>query len=278
MLVLGNISASKYAGNYDSPDPNPRIHIWSLSVEGQIYFFLPLIILVALMNRRYLKKKSVVVLGVTTIVSFLTFQFPAILQPLYSQAGIDLADEFWFYSSISRIWQFTIGGLGFVLINQSQTRILRIRNEFKIFLVIAMMMILFMSIDINLKAGSIIASLVALIPIATNSLDELPFFINQKLEWLGNRSYSIYLVHTPLLYIAKYSPATKIGNFENRIIQSIIAVLASLILRSLSYQNIEKKFRYMNKNKRIDFKKSLPFLITILASPLILFILLDFGV
>lgn len=278
LLLIGNISASKYAGDYFSPDPNPLIHTWSLSVEGQIYIFLPLIILVALMNRRYLKKNASVVLVTTTIISFITFQFPAMLQPLYSQAGIDLADEFWFYSSISRIWQFTIGGLGFLLINQIQTQILKIRKEFKIFSVIAMMIILFVPININLKAGSIVASLVALILIVTKSLDVLPIFIIQKFEWLGNRSYSIYLVHMPLLYIAKYSPATKIGNFENRIIQSIIAVVAALLLGSLSYQNIEKKVRYMNKNKYMNFKKSSPFLITILASPLILFILLDIGV
>lgn len=126
LLLIGNFTASKYTGDYFSPDPNPLIHTWSLSVEGQIYIFLPLIILVALMNRRYLKKNASVVLVTTTIISFITFQFPAMLQPLYSQAGIDLADEFWFYSSISRIWQFTMAGVGFLLINQIQTQILKI--------------------------------------------------------------------------------------------------------------------------------------------------------
>jgi len=68
--------------------------------------------------------------------------------------------------------------------------------------------------------------LFAVIVILFKSLDVLPEFLIEKLEWLGDRSYSIYLVHMPLLYIAKYSPVTQIGTVENRIIQSTIAVVA----------------------------------------------------
>ena len=45
LLVLGNFGAYRYSGDYFSPNPNPLIHTWSLSVEEQIYIFLPLILM-----------------------------------------------------------------------------------------------------------------------------------------------------------------------------------------------------------------------------------------
>ena len=43
LLLVGNFGATRYSGDYFSPNPNPLVHTWSLSVEEQIYIFLPLI-------------------------------------------------------------------------------------------------------------------------------------------------------------------------------------------------------------------------------------------
>jgi peptidoglycan/LPS O-acetylase OafA/YrhL len=45
LLLVGNVGASEYSGDYFSPNPNPLVHTWSLSVEEQIYIFLPLILM-----------------------------------------------------------------------------------------------------------------------------------------------------------------------------------------------------------------------------------------
>ena len=78
---------------------------------------------------------------------------------------------------------------------------------------ITVVIILFGPVHLNLKFTSIVASFFAVIVILFKSLDVLPDFLNKKLEWLGDRSYSIYLVHMPLVYIAKYSPVFQIGKF-----------------------------------------------------------------
>jgi peptidoglycan/LPS O-acetylase OafA/YrhL len=98
----------------------------------------------------------------------------------------------------------------------------------------------------NLKGNSVLASLFALVVILFRSLDVLPDLLIKKLEWLGDRSYSIYLVHMPLLYIAKYTPVTQIGKDENRILQSAIAVATSILLGAFSYSKIEKRFRRLS--------------------------------
>jgi peptidoglycan/LPS O-acetylase OafA/YrhL len=277
LLLVGNVGASEYSGDYFSPNPNPLVHTWSLSVEEQIYIFLPLILILILQNRKSLKKITAVVLGCISALSFVSFLFPTILLPLYSRAGIELASQFWFYSPIDRIWQFTAGGLAFLLLDRYQNRIRNIPKGIHLLAVISVVMILFGPLHMNLKVSSILASLFALFIILFRSFDVLPNFLIKKLEWVGDRSYSIYLAHMPLLYLAKYSPVTQIGNGENRIVQSVIAVVVSVLLGALSYSKIENRFRGGSKSNAIGFKTISAAMVLTLAIPLFLFISMDIG-
>lgn len=275
LLLVGNFGAYKYSGDYFSPNPNPLVHTWSLSVEEQIYILLPLILLLLIRNGMNLKNVTVVVLGFISTISFASFLFPSILQPLYSRAGIELASQFSFYSPINRIWQFTIGGLSFLLLDRYQNRVRKIPVGIHLLGVITVVMILFGPLHINLKVSSILASLIAAIIILFKSLDILPDYPIKKLEWVGDRSYSIYLVHMPLLYLAMYSPATQIGNSENRIIQSTIAVIVSILLGALSYSKIENKYRNRGKAEHSDLKTIAVSLVVTLFIPVAIFVSLD---
>jgi peptidoglycan/LPS O-acetylase OafA/YrhL len=275
VLLAGNVGAYRYSGDYSSPNPNPLVHTWSLSVEEQIYIFLPLILILIIRNRKSIKKTTAVILWFISTVSFVSFLFPAILQPLYSQAGIALASEFSFYSSIDRIWQFTVGGLAFLLLDRYQKSRRNLPKGIHLLTVIAFVIILFGPIHISLKANSILASLFAVVIILFKSLEVLPDFLIKKLEWVGDRSYSIYLVHMPLLYLAKYSPVTQIGKGENRIIQITIAVIASIMLGSLSFSTIENRFRNRDKSYLISIKNLAMTLSVTLWFPFMLFFIMD---
>jgi peptidoglycan/LPS O-acetylase OafA/YrhL len=278
LLLAGNVGAYKYSGDYFSPNPNPLVHTWSLSVEEQIYIFLPLILMLILHNRRSLKSFTAVILGFISAISFVSFLFPTILQSLYSRAGIAIASQFSFYSPIDRIWEFTAGSIAYLLSDRYQNRSKKIPKGIHLLTVSAVVMILFNPLHTNFKISSILACFIAVIVILFKSLDVLPDFLIQKLEWLGDRSYSIYLVHMPLLYIAKYSFVTKIGMGENRIVQSVIAVVASILLGALSYSKIENKFRNNGKNSTIGIKAISLALILTLFTPLVFFASIDRGV
>jgi peptidoglycan/LPS O-acetylase OafA/YrhL len=277
LLLAGNVGAYKYSGDYFSPNPNPLGHTWSLSVEEQIYIFFPIILILILRNRKSLKKSITFLLGVISALSFVSFLFPSILQPLYSRAGIELASQFSFYSPIDRIWQFTAGGLTFLLLDRYQNCARNIPKVMHLLAVIAVITVLFGPVHVNLKVSSILASFFAVIIILIKALDVLPNFLIQRLVWVGDRSYSIYLVHMPLLYLAKYSPATQIGNGENRIIQPVIAVVASILLGALSYSKIENRFRGRGKSDASGFKTISAAMVLTLVLPLFLFILMDIG-
>jgi peptidoglycan/LPS O-acetylase OafA/YrhL len=276
LLLVGNVGAAKYSGDYFSPNPNPLVHTWSLSVEEQIYISLPLVLIILLYNRRKIKKIVAVVLLCVSVVSFTSFLFPSIFQPFYSLVGIELASQFSFYSPIDRLWQFTIGGLVYLFQNRNHSHNLKVLRRINFPFAIAVIVILFGSIHISLKASSILASLISATVIIFKSLNVLPETIFNKLKWFGDRSYSIYLVHMPLLYLAKYSQVTQIEGVENRIIQSILAVCASILLGAISFSKIENKFRDAS-NKGIDFKTIPITIVLTLVLPLLLFVSMDIG-
>ena len=278
LFLAGNVGAYKYSGDYFSISPNPLVHTWSLSVEEQIYFFLPLTLLILLRNRTSLKKVFVGALCVISVVSFSSFVFPEFLQPLYSRAGVLHTSEFAFYSLIDRIWQFTVGGIAFLLLDQFQSRTRKIPKVVHSLTLIAVLLILFGPVLMSLKVNSFLASLIAVILISSKSLDELPSILIEKLQWVGDRSYSIYLFHMPLLYLAKYSPATQIGNSTNRTLQTIVALVAAVVLGSFSYSRIENKFRTYEKRLPVGVKAKSRALLLALVSTLILMVSMDFGV
>ncbi len=275
LLLVGNVGAFRYSGDYFSPHPNPLVHTWSLSVEQQIYIFLPLVLMVFLHNRRRLKKITAVLLGCISSISFVSFLFPAILEPIYSRAGIQLASQFSFYLPINRIWQFTVGGLGFLLLNRYHSHKWKISKSSNFVFVIVVIIILFGPIHLSLKVSSIFASLLSVVVIVFKSLNVLPEILIEKLEWVGDRSYSIYLVHMPLLYLANYSPLTQIGKGENRIFQSAIAVVASILLGALSYSKIENKYRNRSKSDRSSSKSFASSLALSFLIPVAIFVSLD---
>jgi peptidoglycan/LPS O-acetylase OafA/YrhL len=277
LLLVGNVGAYKYSGDYFSPNPNPLVHTWSLSVEEQIYVFLPLIFILILRNQKYLKKATAMVLGLISALSFVSFAFPGTLQPLYNWASIALASQFSFYSPIDRIWQFTVGGLAFLLQDRYQMRVRNIPKGIHLLNVISVVIILFGPIHMNQQASSTLASFFAVIIILFKSLDVIPDYLIKKLEWVGDRSYSIYLVHMPLLYLAKYSPIIQIGKGENQLAQSVIAVVASILLGALSYSKIENRFRGRGKSDASGFKTISTAMVLTLVLPLALLVVMDRG-
>ena len=278
LLIVGNAGAYKYSGgDYFAPNPNPLVHTWSLSVEEQIYIFLPLLLMLIIHKHRSLKKTTAVVLGCISAISFISFLFPVILEPLYLKAGIAESTQFSFYSPIDRIWQFAVGGLTFLLVDRYQNHARKIPKGIQLLSVIAVVLILFGPIHMIPKVSSIFANLFAVSVILSKSLEVLPDFLIKKFEWLGDRSYSIYLVHMPLVYIAKFSPMTQIGSGGNRIIQSAIAVVASILLGALSYSKIENRYRKRGKSNHTSLKTIAVSLILTFAIPLTLFASIAYG-
>ena len=198
LVLIGNFAAYKYSGDYFSSDPNPLVHTWSLSVEEQIYLILPLILFIILRKRKKLWRNTIYIYLTVTIVSLASFLNPTFLNHIYSRFGIQLASQFSFYSPLDRVWQFTVGGLVFLVANKfnsKKTKFLKMINLVLLSILITMLLSPFL---INQKAASILASILSALIILLNSLEVFPNYLRFIFEWLGNRSYSISSYATDL--------------------------------------------------------------------------------
>ncbi len=251
LLLVGNLGAFYNSPNYFSPAPNPLLHTWSLSVEAQIYIVLPLALLIVAGIRKNAKQSFIGILILTSVFSFLAFFFPKVPQPLYSFIGIESAAQFAFYSTLSRVWQFAVGGLLFFISQRVGVPSSHGKHLMVKLLALSLLISVFAPLEVSTKIGSCIFSFLAATLIYLRSLEILPKPINVVLRWLGDRSYSIYLVHLPLLYLAKFSPLFAFNSKDSRAGQTIVATLLTFLLGSISYTRIEQRYRMSTENRTI---------------------------
>lgn len=221
-LFLGNLGAGSLSGNYFNPNPNPFLHLWSLSAEWQVYMFFPLVFLVlGLLFKRKIDLSLVLIFLIA-----LSLQFSIIQSEENSL--------FSYYSPFTRVWQFALGFLIFLWWNQkSPTKFST--NFFRIVLLFSILVLVS-----QLKLNEIQASLIVVLTFISALFSNLQKLgvIGSCLEWIGNRSYSIYLFHLPLIYIAVYSPNSGDELFL-RVAGVIVAVLVTFISANLSYRYFE---------------------------------------
>jgi len=234
LFFIGNIGALIYSGDYFAPNPNPLVHLWSLAVEAQIYFALPLL-LIGLLKFKIKIENTLVYL---TVLSMIFFAFPLLSESIFSWFGYPNKDQASFYLSFDRFWQFSVGGLCGILQMSSLVRIFTSKWNYYSAIFICSIIIL-LEIN-NQKIGSVFATFLAVTLIFGQRLAHKNF---KLLIWIGNRSYSLYLIHMPIFAVLNYSPATTylIGN--NKLLHLVFGLIVTFLLSHINYKYIEQRYR-----------------------------------
>ena len=236
LINIGNFSAPNNAGDYFNPYPNPYLHLWSLSVEWQIYLFVLLFFLflafLGRLNFSFILLPSSLFL--ITIISFYWFL----------QVGHHSIHSYYF--SPIRIWEFMFGILIFKA-NQRYNLFFFQYSKVVATLAIAFFLLLpKIRIDLILPSETLMVSLFLFAIMGKDS--NLPF--HTIFNWIGDRSYSIYLYHFPLFIVAKHSTLSVFSIWDNRSIPTAIAFLTTLILSNISFNFVEKsrfpRFRFVS--------------------------------
>jgi peptidoglycan/LPS O-acetylase OafA/YrhL len=211
----------------------PFLHLWSLGVEFQFYIFLPFLI-------SYIYKKKYNIFFILLIVIFISF--------LINIAFMHFNQQFSFYSSITRLWEFLIGGLvGYYFYISKKKKYffnLFLKNLLSIIGIILIFFGFFYIKELNFPGYY------ALLPAAGTALIIISgenAFINKKIlsnnviVWFGLISFPLYLFHWPML-----SWFTLINERllhpEERVLIIIIAILSSYF----AYEFLEKKIKKNN--------------------------------
>jgi peptidoglycan/LPS O-acetylase OafA/YrhL len=233
----------------------PLLNLWSLGVEIQFYAIAPLILL-------YLSKHKVIFFFLLIISTIITFTIS------------EISTKTSFFLMPLRLYEFLIGA---AVAWYPIKKFSEFKNEkIIIFLfVLFLIIIFFYPIDVKISSSlyghpglaslliSIITALIISINFNKTSLKK-KLIINSFCK-IGDYSYSIYLVHFPIIVLINYSAfgGTEIG--FNDLNQLFLILSLTLLLSYFSYNYIET-IRFKDY-----FKKFIIFLISIILVVIIFF-------
>ncbi|AXY58999.1 acyltransferase family protein [Acinetobacter sp. WCHAc010052] len=249
---VANLVLWSEAGYFDSAtETKTLLHLWSLGIEEQFYFFWPLLLFFAW-------KRNFNLLIVTIIVLFFSL--------IFNILNIKTDPIATFYSPVTRIWELLFGSLlAWVVVfkndkllnlnktaNASLSKMFffkHIREEYLFSNILSFSgMIFFLIGFIEITKESNFPGFWALLPVLGTVMVIMAgptAWINKNIlsnkiaVWFGLISFPLYLWHWPILSYGRiYYDKTPPESFR------WIAILASILLAWLTVKYIEKPFRY----------------------------------
>ncbi len=227
--ALGFISNIEFAGAEGYFDSNAHekwlLHTWSLAVEWQFYLLFPVVV--------WLLYKAV--RGHLTAL-FVAFVLATLASFAWSWALSIAAPNEAFYLLPSRAWEMLAGGLVFFL--AQLTRPLKL-PRWSFLLGWLLIIVPFFAVNGSSQwpapwaLSSVFGTMLVMLAAREKSL----FTRTAVAQWLGSRSYSIYLWHWPLAVLLFFTQS------QNQWLWVGIMLVLSLILGDLSYRWIENPSR-----------------------------------
>jgi peptidoglycan/LPS O-acetylase OafA/YrhL len=237
ILFLPNVGFWADAEYWGGSQFRPFLHLWSLGVEFQFYLIYPVL-------SRY----------VDTNIKRILLLFVSL--SLY--IGVDhISAKTAFYMMPTRLWQFMLGILAFEL-----TKKINFKYSNKIFSILLLILLLVLLLPITVSPNSVY---LLTIPTTFLAASTMIFSTSQRinlsnkpienfLAWIGKYSFSIYLMHFPIILFLRYKPFGGTTTGLTSIMQYVIFLLLLLILSKFTFSVFEK-----HKIFKLSCKKLLSF-------------------
>lgn len=220
--------------NYFAADAveNPFLHMWYLAVTVHLYL---LFAAGCFLNRFIPRKLSLIIVWIIGISSFIysySYQLQGILQSL-SIPGWGQDFPISHYNTFPRIWEILAGGLILTLPNAQGKVKSNILTIIGLFAAIAPALAPHSWADYGVPAV-VIGTMLIIRYMPESSL--MPILSNAPLLWIGGISFSLYLVHMPIIafYRTWYMTLSSVSSYA-------IIVVLSLILAYLFWHLVEKR-------------------------------------
>lgn len=225
LFGMQNFFLLNQAGYFDaSAITKTLLHIWSLSIEEQFYFFWPFLLLFVM--KKLNKKRNLLLILCMILCSI-------ILNVIFKNYA-----NFIFYMLPFRAFEFLIGAMAFLLYEDVQKLKIVQYNSLGYILITALFFVIVYSHETSLVFILAVTFLTFLLLFVRKNL----ILSNPMLCYIGNISYSLYLIHWPILVFYLFYELKSLE--ELLFIEKLCLIFLSFILSVLSYNYIENKFRH----------------------------------
>lgn len=238
--------------------PSPFTHCWSLAIETQFYLIYPLILLgiYKLVKSRGEGRanRGLLFAGVTLLLALISVILMIVLfDPQQDASRV-------YYGTDTRAFSLLFGALLAIL---WEYRMVPRRLSASVNMVlgsVSFAVLLVMTIAINgssnfwYRGGQFVGTILTVLVIYTVSGRKTwlsRFLSNPVLKWIGDRSYSIYLWHYPIILLI--SKGIKASWWI-----TLIEIVLSVVLAELSYLFIETPIRHGIIGKYLNILRSRP--------------------
>lgn len=231
-------------------ESTPVQHFWSLSVEEQFYLVWPLLIIAALwLAVRLGRRRVIVVAGVLTAATVASFVHGVVL------TGQD--HNIAYFSTLSRAWEFGVGGLLALLPALAGERLRRTRALAAWIGLAAIAVAARTFTDHEVFPGAI-----ALVPVLGTAaviwagmpraaLSLSPVAGLRPVQWFGGISYSLYLWHWPIIMFTPY-----ITGRPSQAPVMVLLLALSIVVADASKRWIEDPFRRAVPRERVRMPRT----------------------
>lgn len=237
ILFISNFDYASAGGYFSGlPESNWMLHTWSLSVEWQFYLIYPLLFLLlelVKVPRRHRALILAIAGGISLVIAIGT---------LLTRS--DMALRLSFYLLPARAWEMIAGGLVVLLPSPPQKS-----QKYYVFLGLALILISIFGFSTGIPWPGIGATLPVLgtaLVIAGNISDAAWSRIPGVRE-IGRWSYSIYLVHWPIVAAIFYF------HLPRTLWAIVLYIVASIVAGAISYELVERRL-----TSKIFINRTLP--------------------
>lgn len=238
--------------------PSPFTHCWSLAIETQFYLIYPLFLLgiykLAKSRGEGRAKRGLLFAGVTLLLALISvILMIALFNPQQDASRV-------YYGTDTRAFSLLFGALLAIL---WEYRMVPRRLSASVNMVlgsVSFAVLLVMTIAINgssnfwYRGGQFVGTILTVLVIYTvlgRKTWLSRFLSNPVLKWIGDRSYSIYLWHYPIILLI--SKGIKASWWI-----TLIEIVLSVVLAELSYRFIETPIRHGIIGEYLNILRSRP--------------------